>query len=119
MAEPASGVTEGQFIELYNGTGQPQDLGGLEVSTLSTPMMTFTIPDETFIATNGYLVLGQSSVMANNGGAPVDVPYGTALTIAPADTVAVNVTNWLLPDAGMAAGPFTVNQYGWDAGTPG
>jgi len=119
MPVPALGVTEGQFIELYNATGQAQDFGGLEISTGSAPLMTFTIPPETFVANNGYLVLGQSQNMNDNGGAPVDVAYGMALSVGIPDSVSVKVLGSLMPDGGPTSGPFVVNTFEWDGGSLG
>ncbi len=118
MSVPALGVTEGQYVELYNATGHDEDLGGLEVSAASAPGMTFTIPPDTQVATNGYLVIGQSQVMADNGGAPVDLAYGTALPIASIDSISVKVIGSLTPDGGPT-NPFNVNTYTWDAGVLG
>lgn len=118
MPTPAAGVTEGQYIELLNQTGADVDLGGLEVSTSSTPAQTFIIPPGSNVAQGGYAVLGQTTVAANNGGAPVDVPFGSGLGIQGADTVSVKVLGSLLPDAGMA-GPVVISSYAWGASAAG
>ncbi len=119
MHSPAASVPEGQWIELANNTGMDIDFGGLELSTVSAPMMPFVIPAGTEVASGSYLVVGQSNVAANNGGATVDVSYGAGLPLAANDTAFVRVLNTLLPDGGMPAVPFTVTQFSWDAGVPG
>lgn len=118
MPQPAAGVTEGQYIELYNASGRDQDLGGLEVSTTSGATMTFVIPPNTNVAPKNHVVLGQSTSGVANGGATVDVPYGTALPIGASDTAMLRVVGSLLLDGG-AASPFVVNAYNWPSSTPG
>ncbi|MBK7857108.1 MAG: hypothetical protein IPJ65_00530 [Archangiaceae bacterium] len=80
--------------------------------------MTFVVPPNTTVDAGDYLVLGQTTVGANNGDAPVDLPYGNSLTLAGADTVSVKVLGSLLPDAG-AASPFLLNAYSWTSSTTG
>lgn len=118
MPQAATGVAEGQYVELYNATGFDQDFGGLELSTVSAPMMTFVIPPNTNVAANDYLVLGQTTTSANNGDAPVDVAFGAALSIGASDTASVKVLNPTLPDGGTAP-PLTLGSFGWTASTPG
>jgi hypothetical protein len=119
MATPATGATQGQYVELLNASGADVDLGGLQVSTASTPAATFTIPPGTRAPKFGYVVLGQTTATATNGGAPVDVGYGSALTIQAADAVSVAVLGSLLPDAGPSSGPFVLSSYAWGASTAG
>lgn len=71
--------TVGEWIEVYNTTGSPIDMNGWTLKDDGTDTHTIDAVSggNTVVPANGYLVLGRSSNLAENGNAPVDYAYGS------------------------------------------
>jgi hypothetical protein len=111
-------LTEARWVELYNPGAATIDLSDLEVFS-STAMTAFTIPAGTSIDAGAYLVVGDSSDSAANGGAPVSLAWGSSLPLGVADQVALRVggsTPFNLSSLSWVAGPADA---GITASTPG
>jgi hypothetical protein len=66
MVQPTS--PEGEYIELYNATDLAIDLSGLEVVAAAV----YRIGPSTLLEPGGFVVLGESTDLARNGGVEVD-----------------------------------------------
>jgi hypothetical protein len=91
VADPSA--LEGQWVELYNGTDEPVELGGTILASLGTSTE-WTIPEDTVVPARGYRVVGQSTDPQVNGDAPVDVAWSD-LAVAPVgdDTLTLSAVN--------------------------
>ncbi|MBL8949247.1 MAG: lamin tail domain-containing protein, partial [Myxococcaceae bacterium] len=118
MPIPTPGIFDGTYVELFNPTQADLDVSGLELVTATGPNMPFVIPAGTVIPDSGYLVIGASTDFGENGGAAIDISYGTTLAYAAEDAVSVRVGQISLSDGGTF-NPFIVNTLSWDAGEPG
>lgn len=70
----------GEWIEVYNASGGPVDLDGLEVSATSAAL-TFTIEGALLVPEGGYAVLVRDADDAVNGGVPWDYDYRSDLAL--------------------------------------
>lgn len=75
----ASGEGTGEFIEVYNPSGETLDLG---CCTLGDNTGVFDIPDGTLIDPNSYLVFVRSADQAANGGIAGGVEYGNTIQLS-------------------------------------
>ncbi|MFT3711236.1 MAG: lamin tail domain-containing protein [Archangium sp.] len=103
----ASVSATGQWVELRNNATVPVDFDGLLVSSLGSSVDGgYVIPPGTVVAAGGFLVLGQSLNMTDNGGAGVT----QVLTDAPLS----------IPDnVSVSVGGATLGRLSWDAGVSG
>lgn len=97
-------LTTGQWLELRNNQAFTTDFEGLVVSTPGSLDGGFTFPPGSFVDAGAYVLIGQSTDMGLNGGAPVafasdDVP----LAVPGSATISLGAA----PLAALA----------WDAGT--
>jgi len=71
--------TTGEYIEIYNTTSSAIDIDGwtLKDDGSDTHVIDAATGGNTVVPANGYLVLGRSSDVTENGNAPVDYAYGT------------------------------------------
>lgn len=114
MPIPASGVSSGKWVELLNPGSDPVEIGGLTLSSLSDPMTTFAFPSPTTIMPRSYLVSGQSTDMALNGGAPVTLSWGAIdLPMQDRDGVELRVPG-TQPDGGALV---PISRLVWGAAT--
>jgi hypothetical protein len=111
MPQPAAAVAAtGQWIELFNTRDASVDFGGLLVTTENS-QSGFVIPPENVVPPFGYLVLGQSTNSALNGGAPVTVEAND-VDLSPVGLARVSV---FLSDGGTTS----LSEFSWDASVPG
>jgi len=77
--------TVGEWFEVYNTSGADIDMEGWMLTDLGTNVHTI-VPSggTTIVPANGYLVLGRSTDMLENGGAPVDYAW-TDYTLSNSD----------------------------------
>ncbi|MEM9990682.1 MAG: lamin tail domain-containing protein [Bacteroidota bacterium] len=73
MYNPASSEPAGEWFEVYNPTGAPIDMNGLEICENGG---THTISSSVVVPAMGYAVLGSNANTAMNGGANVNYAYG-------------------------------------------
>ncbi|MFZ5439678.1 MAG: lamin tail domain-containing protein [Myxococcota bacterium] len=107
MPVPEASALNGQWVELRNNASIAVDFEGLLVaSTSSSVDGGFVIPAGTVVPAGGYLVLGQSTNMADNGGAPVDLMYSDVPLVVP-ERVTVSLQG------------VTLGALAWDAGVSG
>lgn len=81
MYNPSASLDEyGEWVEIYNTTEEPIELGGMElrspVTIASTTPISFLIPSGTVIAAKSHLLFGISNDSALNGELPPLVPWG-------------------------------------------
>jgi hypothetical protein len=81
LVNPAGDDLGREWIEIMSRAGAPRDLSQLHLATATTDV---AAPGGT-IAPGALLVLGQSGDPTKNGGAPVEVAYGTKLILVNAD----------------------------------
>ena len=62
MADPPSNERDGEYVELYNRSASPVNVGGWKLDNA----VHFTIPPNTMIPPGGYLVLGANSAFLNS-----------------------------------------------------
>ncbi len=114
MPVPAAGVASGKWVELLNPGSEPIEIGGLTLSSTSDPMTSFAFPASTTIMPRGFLLSGQSTDMAVNGGAPVTVSWGAIdLPMQDRDGVELRVPG-TQPDGGALQ---PVSRLVWGAAT--
>lgn len=77
MADPFGDDTNQEWIELYNPSNSPVNLGGWAIRDCGTQLVTLVGPDAV-IGPRGYLVVGMSTNRSLNGDVDVDYAYGTA-----------------------------------------
>lgn len=107
MPYPEATAANGQWVELRNNATVDVDFEGLVVaSTGSSVDGGFVIPAGTIVPAGGYLVVGQSINLADNGGAPVDLAFSDVPLAVP-DEVSVSIQ-------GVNLGTLA-----WDAGVVG
>ncbi len=105
MPVPDSTLTAGQWVELYNPSPAPVDIGDLQLVATSAATAPFTIPQGTTIDGGAYLVLGQSTDAQANGGANVALAWGTTdLPFTDTDGVTLQVPG---------ATPFPISALSW------
>jgi hypothetical protein len=94
--------SSGQWVELRNNTVATLNLSGLSIQPAgaTTP---FIIPDGVYVDAGAYVVLGQSSDLLANGGAPVNYEYGFDVQLAVPGGVEVRT------------GTTTLGSLNWDA----
>ncbi|HVZ71890.1 MAG TPA: lamin tail domain-containing protein [Polyangia bacterium] len=102
LIDPTGNDLGHEWIEVVNVTNETLDLSALHVSDDSSDVAVETGP----LAPGARLVLGQSIDRAHNGDAPVDVAYGTRLSLNNgADHVALC--------AGACADGVTLDAFSW------
>jgi hypothetical protein len=77
LVDPAGADLGHEWIEIANVTREALDLGALRVSDGTSEAAV----DGGILSAGGLLVLGQSIDRAHNGDAPVDLAYGTKLSL--------------------------------------
>jgi hypothetical protein len=77
LVDPAGNDLGHEWLELANLAGEPLDLAALRISDGTSEVAV----DAGVLAAGGLLVLGQSIDRAHNGDAPVDLAYGTKLSL--------------------------------------
>jgi hypothetical protein len=77
LVDPTGNDLGHEWIEIANLAQEPLDLGALRIADDATEVAV----DAGVLAAGGLLVLGQSADRAHNGDAPVDVAYGTKLSL--------------------------------------
>ncbi|GEM_PF-5057967 len=80
--QAAPGAAEGEWVEILNTSDEQVDLSGLLISDGASD---FELPGGVTLEGKGLLVLGASTDTSVNGGAPVDVAWGSALSLADED----------------------------------
>ncbi|MCG3198937.1 MAG: hypothetical protein GHCLOJNM_03444 [bacterium] len=70
-----------EWIELFNTTNQDIDLRGWALADNETDIHAISGADPVTIPAKGYLVLGESTNPAINGGAPVDYSFANDITM--------------------------------------
>lgn len=108
MPLPESSVAStGQWLELRNNADASVDFAGLRVSALgSSPDGGFVIGGGAVVPPYGYLVIGQSTNLADTGGAPVSQMVSD-LPLSVPDSVRVSLGNTV------------ISTLPWDAGVTG
>jgi hypothetical protein len=73
-----------EWVELYNAGSRPVDLFGLVIadSAASGRQPYHPIGSSLVVQPGGYVVLGATTNTTDNGGAPVDYAFGTAVNLA-------------------------------------
>lgn len=93
----ASGADENkEYIEIYNSSNDPIDLNGFVLSDDDSDE--HTINTSLIVAAGDYVVLGQSNVLADNGGVTVDYVYsgfnlGNSSSTDPIDEIIISCNN--------------------------
>jgi hypothetical protein len=77
LVDPTGNDLGHEWLELANVTEEALDLEGLRVADAATEAAVAA----RILAPGGLLVLGQSTDRAHNGDAPVDLAYGTKLSL--------------------------------------
>lgn len=96
--------SSGQWVELRNNASVSVDFGGLMVSSTGSVDGGFLIPNGTMVDAGAFFVVGQSTDLQANGGAPVnliadDLPLGVPDTVKVSlGTTALGSLSW---DAGV------------------
>jgi len=86
MQNPASvSDANGEWIELYNAGGSNVDIEGWRISDLGTNSHIINNGGPLMISSGGFLILGNNSDSAINGGVPVDYEYPGSFTIGNSD----------------------------------
>ena len=67
---------KGEWFEIYNTTSELINLNGLEVRDYGS--QSFIVSENVYIEAGGYLVLGYSDALSNNGGVAIDYAYGSS-----------------------------------------
>lgn len=107
MPVPNGAVPMGQWIELFNTTGQTINLDSLELASGTGSATPYALSGLAIDA-GAYLVLGQSTDPLNNGEANVSVAWGASdLPMADADSLTLRVPG---------SSPFTVSSLSWTGG---
>lgn len=107
MPVPNGSVPSGQWVELYNTTGQTIDLTGLQLVSNSGTTMPYALQGLSIDA-GAYLVLGQSTDPVQNGEANVSVAWGAGeVPMLDADTLSLQIPS---------GSPFTVSSLTWTGG---
>lgn len=107
MPVPNGAVPMGQWVELFNTTGQTIHLDGLELVSSSGSAMPYPLQGLSIDA-GAYLVLGQSTDPQNNGEANVEVAWGASdVPMADSDTVTLQIPG---------STPFPVSALTWTNG---
>ena len=109
MPIPDTAATMGQYVELYNPQPNDLDVSGLQLTGTVTTTPGYTLPAGTVIAAKGYLVLGQSVNVADNGDAPVTEAYGTDVPFTGGD----DGVKLLIP----GTAPFEISRLVWTTAT--
>ncbi len=80
----AGSPDNGEWLELYNPNKSDVDLSGwsLQYKTVTPVTKITSAGGKTVIPAGGFLVLGRSTDVTKNSGAPVDYSYGTALQMS-------------------------------------
>jgi hypothetical protein len=83
-SNPANPDATAEWFELYNAGTRPVDLQNLVIadSAASGRRPYHLISSSVVVPSGGYVVLGNSTNTAQNGGVAVDYAYGSALTLA-------------------------------------
>ncbi|MFN7130444.1 MAG: lamin tail domain-containing protein [Myxococcales bacterium] len=100
MYKPVAGPAglKGQWIEIWNKSTARLESGDITIHTVANPSG-FTLPSGTTIEPNGYVVVGQSKVQAENGDTPVTLELPALAFNGTADTVAVRYRNLAMASA--------------------
>jgi len=105
MPLPNAAATMGKWVEILNPSSSPVDLGLLQLVSDSDPMAPYTFPPGTMIQPGEYLVVGQSTNMADNGEAPVDLAWGAAeVPLTDTDGITLQV---------LGTTPFAISSISW------
>lgn len=83
MDPAATGDTAGEWFELYNAGSGPVNLNGWRLADAGTNK--HTIASDVFIPPGGYVVIGRTTDVSANGGAPVAYGYGGVFDLANGD----------------------------------
>jgi hypothetical protein len=104
LVDPAGNDLGHEWLEIANVASEALDLSALRVSDEATEVAV----DAGVLGAGGFLVLGQSLDRAHNGDAPVDLAYGTKLSLNNgADRIAIC--------DGPCAGGVTLDAVAWTA----
>ncbi|HVU52853.1 MAG TPA: lamin tail domain-containing protein [Polyangia bacterium] len=104
LVDPAGNDLGHEWIELANVASEALDLSALRVADEATEIAV----DAGVLAAGGLLVLGQSIDRAHNGDAPVDLAYGTKLSLN-------NGADRIEICAGACAGGVVLDSVAWTA----
>lgn len=81
--------TSGEWIEVFNPGAEPVDLAGWELGDGDGDRVVLDpARGTTVVPPGGYLVLGRKGNPEENGGVPVDYPYGSGFTLSNSDKTA-------------------------------
>ncbi len=104
-----------EWFELYNTTDSQISLLNLQI--VDNDDDSHTITTGLAIQPHGYLVLGQSTDSSLNGGAPVDYPYGTDITLGNNDDEIILLFNGIVIYS-VAWGDYKTSPYSIDMDLP-
>jgi len=79
LVNPNGSDSPMEWFELYNATASSVDLEGWTFSDLGTD--SFVVVGSLVVAPGTYVVLGEETETAYNGGAPVDYEYSTLMSL--------------------------------------
>ena len=85
MADPTGADANLEWFEVLNVSGKSVDLSGWTITDQSSD--SHTVASSVLVAPGASVVLGASTDLSTNGGAPVDYAYGADITIDVADSL--------------------------------
>jgi hypothetical protein len=81
FADTAGPDDNKEWFEIYNATEHDIDITGWTIADNDTDSHAISGTNAMIVRSKGYLVLGNSTSTASNGGTPVDYAYGTNFTL--------------------------------------
>lgn len=104
MPVPQTGVPLGQYVELYNATSRPLDIGGLVLKTQASLAGGFILPELT-LAAGDTVLFGQSTTLSETDEAPVEYVFNDVPLSSDNGTVTLSTGNGDISRVAYGAAP--------------
>jgi DNA/RNA endonuclease G (NUC1)/PKD repeat protein len=108
MADPSAvSDANGEWFELYNGSGADVNLKGYRIASAAgaTATETHTIATDVIVPAGGYVVIGNNPNTTTNGGVTLAYSYGTSIALNNGSST--SATEWLAIRPPLATSPAT------------